>query len=201
MEAFVYKWTNAKTNEYYIGVHKGHINDGYVGSGKIFKQKYNKYKDDFNREILGLFQTYDEALNYEKIMVTKETLLDDKCLNIVLGGGFGWIPELFTATHRKNISKKMKSIQTKEFKDKIRLLGNVYFNYGKPTDYKKVVETRRKNNSYTGRPGYVCSNEEKKNLSVLAKNRQKIECPHCGKCGPIPQLKQWHFGNCKEIKK
>jgi hypothetical protein len=24
------------------------------------------------------------------------------------------------------------------------------------------------------------------------------ECPHCNKSGGEPQMKQWHFDNCKE---
>jgi hypothetical protein len=28
----------------------------------------------------------------------------------------------------------------------------------------------------------------------------KTTCPHCGKEGGIPQMKQWHFDKCKERK-
>ena len=33
-EAFVYCWTDHKTNKLYVGVHKGSINDGYICSSK-----------------------------------------------------------------------------------------------------------------------------------------------------------------------
>jgi hypothetical protein len=26
---------------------------------------------------------------------------------------------------------------------------------------------------------------------------RKVECPHCNKIGPYPQMKRWHFENCK----
>lgn len=35
---FVYKWIYKPTVEYYIGIHKGHIADGYIGSGVRFKK-------------------------------------------------------------------------------------------------------------------------------------------------------------------
>lgn len=42
------------------------------------------------------------------------------------------------------------------------------------------------------------SNESKKKMSEATKNIKKIECPHCGKVGPIPNMKQHHFDNCKQ---
>jgi len=198
--SFVYKWSNNKTGEYYIGVHKGTVDDGYIGSGTIFKQKYNKYPENFEREILKTFETYEEALQYEKLLVNEDTLLDKLCLNIVLGGGSGWIPEMYTDEHREKISKSLRSIQTPDLKEKRKAAGNIYFGYGKSADYKKVVETRRKNGSYSGRPGFR-SAEEIQKQSNIAKNRKKVECPHCSKIGAISQMKQWHFDNCKETYK
>ena len=43
-EAFVYKWT--KTDGFwYIGFHKGSIDDGYISSGEYFLEDYNKNPD------------------------------------------------------------------------------------------------------------------------------------------------------------
>ena len=41
---------------------------------------------------------------------------------------------------------------------------------------------------------------EKRSKSMIGRPKQKIECPHCNKTGGIPQMKQWHFDNCKEKK-
>jgi hypothetical protein len=41
------------------------------------------------------------------------------------------------------------------------------------------------------------SDEHKKKLS---KPKEKVTCPYCGKTGGLPQMKQWHFENCKEKK-
>jgi hypothetical protein len=40
------------------------------------------------------------------------------------------------------------------------------------------------------------SNEKRsKSMSGIAK--PKVKCPHCGKEGGAPQMRQWHFDNCK----
>jgi len=31
-------------------------------------------------------------------------------------------------------------------------------------------------------------------------SKQKIACPHCNKIGGLPQMKRWHFDNCKDKK-
>jgi len=49
---FVYMWTNTKNNKKYIGSHHGREDDGYVGSGVLFKRAYKIHKDYFKREIL-----------------------------------------------------------------------------------------------------------------------------------------------------
>jgi len=53
-EAFVYEWTDSSNGKKYIGVHKGSIDDGYIGSGKHFKAAYKKRPNCFNRAIIGL---------------------------------------------------------------------------------------------------------------------------------------------------
>ena len=53
MLGFVYMWTNNINNKKYIGAHVGNINDGYLGSGKYFKNAIKKYGiENFNRTIL-----------------------------------------------------------------------------------------------------------------------------------------------------
>lgn len=50
---FVYRWTNVLNGKWYIGSHCGSVNDGYVGSGVLFKQSVEKYGiENFTREIL-----------------------------------------------------------------------------------------------------------------------------------------------------
>lgn len=37
--------------------------------------------------------------------------------------------------------------------------------------------------------------KRRKTMSGIAK--PKVKCPHCGKEGGAPQMRQWHFDNCK----
>ena len=50
------------------------------------------------------------------------------------------------------------------------------------------------------RKGRLHTEEHKKRMSEIMSGRSKpkIVCPHCGKEGGLPQMKQWHFDNCKE---
>jgi len=66
---FVYRWTNKTNGKWYIGSHNGTIDDGYVGSGIMFKTAYLKYgSDNFVREILyegDLFRDEEERILIE----------------------------------------------------------------------------------------------------------------------------------------
>jgi group I intron endonuclease len=50
---FIYVWTNKVTGIKYLGSHKGSESDGYIGSGKAFRNAIKKYGiENFYREIL-----------------------------------------------------------------------------------------------------------------------------------------------------
>ena len=83
---FVYKWTNVITKEYYIGKHSGTEDDGYTGSGKLFKLKYNKDPVNWHREILDYCPSSKSALYSEKNFIGDLYKIDPKCLNLVPGG-------------------------------------------------------------------------------------------------------------------
>ena len=53
MEAFVYKWIdkgNSK-HKFYIGSHKGTLNDGYIATSDYFMEQYNLRPENFERII------------------------------------------------------------------------------------------------------------------------------------------------------
>jgi hypothetical protein len=64
MKAFVYCWTDHKTNMLYIGSHKGTIDDGYICSSKIMMEEYNLRSSDFTRQIIAE-GTWDEMFKFE----------------------------------------------------------------------------------------------------------------------------------------
>ena len=89
--AHLYRITNTKTGEYYIGKHRGVTQETrngnlYWGSGTRIQNQVKKYgTKDFKYEILCISAT-DYIFELESKYVTKELLQDDLCLNIVTGG-------------------------------------------------------------------------------------------------------------------
>ena len=88
---YVYKITNKINGHFYYGVHRtNNLNDKYMGSGTRLYLAYQKYgKENFTKEIIEFFDTYQEALNLEEKLVTEKEINDPNCYNIVLGGGKG----------------------------------------------------------------------------------------------------------------
>jgi len=89
MYHIIYKTTNLLSRHFYYGVHSTeNLNDDYLGSGKRLLNAINKYgKQNFMREIVSFHDTREEALYFEKKLVTPELLKEHKCYNIVEGGG------------------------------------------------------------------------------------------------------------------
>ena len=90
--AHLYKITNTKTGEYYVGKHRGvtqetRFGNMYWGSGTRIQNQVKKYGTEiFKYEILCISNT-DYIFELESKYVTKELLREDKlCLNIVTGG-------------------------------------------------------------------------------------------------------------------
>lgn len=104
MKYIVYCTTNKINNKIYIGVHKTEnpeIFDGYIGCGvKIsmpstyakpktaFQYAVKKYGiKNFNRTILFIYDTAEEAYNKEKEIVNEDFIKLNTNYNMILGGG------------------------------------------------------------------------------------------------------------------
>lgn len=61
---FVYIWFDKKYSRYYIGSHKGSIDDGYVGSNTYLKNAYLSRPQDFKRRIL-YFSVSDDIMSLQ----------------------------------------------------------------------------------------------------------------------------------------
>ena len=198
----VYKITNTLNNRYYIGVHKTNkINDSYYGSGIIIKEAIKKYgKENFKKEILFTFDNKDEAYAKEKELVNEITLKDPLIYNVQIGG----IPTIDWTVGRKHLfSKNMSGINhphfgkshSEETKNKIKksCTGRKH----SQETIEKIVSTRKTNKKPNPRKGIPLTEEDKLKKSIAAKNRVKIECPHCHKSTDPGNAKQHHFDNCK----
>jgi hypothetical protein len=116
---YCYKITNNKTGRIYIGVHRtDNLDDGYIGSGKLLKRAIQKHGISFfTKEILMFFETYKEALAYEKKIVTPEFIEESTNYNLKEGGygGCRW-----SQYQKKCQSNNMKAKwQDYEFREKM----------------------------------------------------------------------------------
>lgn len=84
----IYKITNKINDKFYVGVHKtNYIDDGYMGSGKLISRAIKKYgKENFIKEILYDFDTYQKALDKESEIVDKLFLEQNNTYNLQVGG-------------------------------------------------------------------------------------------------------------------
>jgi hypothetical protein len=213
MYFYVYKITNLINDNIYIGVHKtNNLEDGYLGSGKILSHAIEKHgKENFKKEIISFFASYEEALEHEKSIVNEEFVSRKDTYNIRLGGlgGFDYI----------NSSKEVAEKRSKS------MLGEKNHFYGKhhkeetikiisqkaSEQWKGVPKTEeQKQKIAAANTGKKFSEERKRNISLSTKGRiphnkgKKADmflCEHCNKeVAGASNFKRWHNDNCKEKK-
>jgi hypothetical protein len=154
---FVYLWENthpeAKKYKKYIGQHVGTIDDGYIGSGKIFRDSFfsNKYHGHWKRSILEFCNTQEELNQAEaRHIQLHDALNDDQYCNLREGGSGGKMhPE---SCRKMSIAKKGKTpwnkgipmTETARQKLKASLKGRKVWNKGLKGCYKLSSRTKQK---------------------------------------------------------
>ncbi|WP_068546676.1 hypothetical protein [Thalassotalea crassostreae] len=105
----IYIQVNWSTGEYYIGKSNRptwkQLNR-YQGSGLRFRHKYKKHKHDFVRYFIAACNTALETERLEASIVDHELLMDEKCLNLIAGGG---------GINNKRSSKAESSVKKREY--------------------------------------------------------------------------------------
>lgn len=81
MEAFVYCWTDMKTNKIYVGSHKGSDIDGYVSSSKYLMDEYKKRPYDFTRQVIAHGSHRDMLKLESKILQASNAAKSDEFYN------------------------------------------------------------------------------------------------------------------------
>lgn len=104
-EAFVYCWTDHKTNKLYIGSHKGSIDDGYICSSDFMLSEYKKRPNDFTRQIVAEGNTEDIRKFEYKILTSANAACDENFYN--KHNGFG---SYLTDDVKKKIGNKSKEL-------------------------------------------------------------------------------------------
>ena len=102
MNHYVYKIINKTNGHYYIGKRSCscEIEDdiGYMGSGFRIKNAIAEYGlDNFEKEILFICKSGNEASEKEAELVTPALVDDPNCYNLVLGGSNGYRKSLGSA--------------------------------------------------------------------------------------------------------
>jgi DNA-dependent RNA polymerase auxiliary subunit epsilon len=85
---FIYKTTNLKNDNFYIGLHStNNLDDGYIGSGDKLRSSVRHYgKENHKFEILEFYSNRDLIMQREKEIVNADLLKNPLCMNIMQGG-------------------------------------------------------------------------------------------------------------------
>jgi hypothetical protein len=112
---YIYRITNTKNENYYIGMHStSNLEDGYMGGGKRIRNSIRKHGKEFHtKEILEFLDDRESLKKREEEIVNESLLQDKKCLNLQLGGGGGFI----NAEHMKKCSSAGGSATSKKIKN------------------------------------------------------------------------------------
>ena len=114
-EAFVYCWTDHKTNKLYVGSHRGSLHDGYICSSKLVLEEYKKRPNDFTRQIIAEGNIEDIRVLEHKILSSAKASMNESYYN--LHDGFG---SYLTEDIKKKIGLKSKeNWKNQEFRDKV----------------------------------------------------------------------------------
>lgn len=118
---YVYQTENLINGKTYIGRHStDKLDDGYIGSGKMLKRAIKKYgKENFICTPMCYFDTYEESVEEEKFLVTKEYCKDINNYNIVEGGSnpimYGELNAMKGNTHSNETLEKIRNSSKKFF--------------------------------------------------------------------------------------
>jgi hypothetical protein len=106
-EAFVYCWTDKRTNKLYVGSHKGLTDDGYICSSKYMLEEYNKRPKDFSRQIVAEGDLLAMRKFEARILQAANARLDESFYNKHDNDGFyfdGWRKGEMSEEHREKLA-------------------------------------------------------------------------------------------------
>ena len=120
---YFYKITNKINGKYYYGIHstlkssgKEPLYDGYWGSGTEIKIAIQEEgRENFEKEIIEIFETREGARQKEAEIVTIDLISDPQCYNRMIGGGYNNIGRVIVIL--KDHPEKTLSIDQKEFNE------------------------------------------------------------------------------------
>jgi hypothetical protein len=167
LEAFVYCWTDHKTNKLYVGSHKGSSNDGYICSSKLMKEQYNKRPQDFTRQIIAEGE-YKIIRNLEsKILQSVNAKINEDFYN-QSNGTQDW----YLKYHTEQSKEKMRQNNSRPWLGKNRseetkrkMSQSMKGKKHKP-HYGRIVSEQSKEKNRLSNLGRIISEEQRKTHSI-----------------------------------
>lgn len=157
MKIIGYRTVNMINQHFYYGVRTlRKDSDPYLGSGIRLKRAIDKYgKENFIREDLVEFETFKQALEWERNIITRALIESEECYNLKPGGAGGRLP--WTEEQKQQYSNSSTYRKSEETKKKLA----------------KATIERFKNSpgTFTGK---THSEETKKLLSTQRKNKPSL---------------------------
>ena len=198
MEAFVYCWTDKKTNMLYVGSHKGSTNDGYVCSSKYMLEEYNKRPEDFSRQIIAEGKFEDIRALEAAILKSVNAKINEQFYNMHENDGNFYlkfhteetknkISKANTGNNRPDLSERNKKGPSKTQIEKQvatkRKLGYYLSEnnpmYGKKhTEFVKKAHSKRMSGENNPNFGKTISEETKRKMSESRKKYWELKRAH-----------------------
>jgi hypothetical protein len=223
--AYVYKWTNTKTNKWYVGsrTKQGcYPGDGYICSSKIVKPMILNNPLEWVQEILFTGDPKNAIARESEILNELNAKINPMSYNMHNGDGkFStagiqltdeWKEKISssnrgkqrTETHRENY-KKANAAKLSDPLYVEKLKKPKHPGHGKKVSAatkgkKKSLEHRLAlSKSKKGKKTGPCSEVRREAIRASLKGKSTLPlvvCPHCGLQGRS-NMKRWHFDNCK----
>lgn len=161
----LYKITHKLTSKIYIGVHKtSNPYDNYMGSGLHIGRAVRKEGiQNFEKEILGIYESYEEAYKAEASIVNKEFIKYFYTYNLV-PGGVGSKNKRLDYKHSEETKRKMKDGHDR------RKIEGIPRNWNKDPDVIRLGSIRR-SESHKGK---TLSEETRRRMTESQVKRWKI---------------------------
>lgn len=197
MYHIVYLTTNLVNQKFYVGVHSTYnLDDGYLGSGDILKLAVRKYdKKNFIRKTLYFCLTRIDALDIERLIVNKDFVKRSDTYNLVVGGN----------SYNTDYNPFQDKLHSYESRLKMSISSYTKnkpaWNKGKfhsdETKLKLSISMKGRLPWNKGLSLPKHSEEYKKNMSEIIKNKQKLLCAYCNTYIDSGNFKQYHGIHCK----
>ncbi len=133
----------------------------------------------------------------------------------VLGGGngFGEDNVFYGRKHSDESKKQMSETKKRQYATGEHVHGLLGVGHSEETKRKMSEHMSSSKNHFLGKKqsqetidkrvakvtGRKNTDETKSRMSLAAKNRKTIDCPHCGLAGHPSNMRRWHFDNCKSL--